>query len=129
MAKRLLMVDDNESFTRITSRTAGLLGFTTKNCHEPDQALDAFLTFKPDVLMIDLCMPEKDGFDVANEILLTGIPVAIIFVSGFGSSYLRMAEGVAKFHAHPNVSVLGKPFRRAELAEALTKATASIADG
>ena len=45
-----------------------------------------------------MIMPEKDGIDVLNEILLTGIPVKVVLTSGYSDSYLRLAEGVAKFH-------------------------------
>ena len=59
-----------------------------------------------------------------NEILLTGIPVKVVLTSGFSDSYLRLAEGVAKFHENENVSVLRKPFRREELVNLLTELTA-----
>jgi CheY-like chemotaxis protein len=71
--------------------------------------------------MIDMIMPEKDGIDVLNEVLLTGIPVKVVLTSGFSESYLRLAEGVAKFHDNPNVSTLRKPFRREELVQLLTR--------
>ena len=53
-----------------------------------------------------------------------GIPVKVVLTSGFSESYLRLAEGVAKFHENPNVSVLRKPFRREELVRLLTELTA-----
>ena len=77
-----------------------------------------------DVLMLDMIMPEKDGIDVLNEVLLTGIPVKVVLTSGFSESYLRLAEGVARFHDNPNVSVLRKPFRREELMQLLRELTA-----
>jgi hypothetical protein len=61
---------------------------------------------------------------VLNEILLTGIPVKVVLTSGFSDAYLRLAEGVARFHENPNVSVLRKPFRREELMKLLTALTA-----
>ena len=69
-------------------------------------------------------MPEKDGIDVLNEILLTGIPVKVILTSGFSDAHLRLAEGVAKFHDNEHVSVLRKPFRRDELMALLKELTA-----
>jgi hypothetical protein len=55
---------------------------------------------------------------------LTGIPVKIVLTSGFSDSYLRLAEGVAKFHENEDVSVLRKPFRREELVTLLRDLTA-----
>jgi CheY-like chemotaxis protein len=71
-----------------------------------------------------MIMPEKDGIDVLNEVLLTGIPVKVVLTSGFSDSYLRLAEGVAKFHENPDVSVLRKPFRRDELIALLQRLSA-----
>ena len=45
----------------------------------------------------------------------------VVLTSGFSDSYLRLAEGVAKFHDNPNVSILRKPFRRDELVDLLTR--------
>jgi hypothetical protein len=58
---------------------------------------------------------------VLNEILLTGYPVKVVLTSGFSESYLRLAEGVAKFHENPDVSILRKPFRREELMDLLSR--------
>lgn len=70
-------------------------------------------------------MPEKDGIDVLNEVLLTGIPSKIILTSGYSEAYLRLAEGAAKFHESGQVSILKKPFRRGDLIGLLTELTAA----
>lgn len=115
MDRRLLLVDDEARFGRTVARTAAALGYATELCNDAERALDAFIAFRPHVVMIDLCMPEKDGIEVADEIMLTGIPVGIIFISGYGAGFLRTAKDLARFHDHPNVALLSKPFRREEL--------------
>ena len=66
-----------------------------------------------------MIMPEKDGIDVLNDVLLTGIPAHIVLTSGYSDAYLRLAAGVAKFHESGRVSILKKPFRRNELIQLL----------
>ena len=124
MAKKLLVIDDQTGITKVVGLIARQLGLNTRTTNDPSQATEVFIAFKPDVLMLDMIMPEKDGIDVLNEILLTGIPVKVVLTSGFSDSYLRLAEGVAKFHANKNVSILRKPFRREELVKLLTELTA-----
>ena len=121
MATKLLVVDDQSGITRVVEMIARQLGLNVRTLNSSAQATETFITFKPDILMLDMIMPEKDGIDVLNEILLTGYPVKIVLTSGFSDSYLRLAEGVAKFHENPNVSVLRKPFRREELMDLLSK--------
>jgi CheY-like chemotaxis protein len=121
MQKRLLVIDDSKRFATTLSRMASDVGYTAMPCTDPQQALDVFLSFRPDVVMIDLCLPEKDGLEVADEILLTGRPVGVIFTSGYGTGFLQAAADVARFHDHGKVAMLGKPFRRYQFAEALDK--------
>jgi CheY-like chemotaxis protein len=120
MAKKLLVVDDQSGITRVVEMIARQLGLNVRSLNSSAQATETFIAFKPDILMLDMIMPEKDGIDVLNEILLTGYPVKIVLTSGFSDSFLRLAEGVAKFHDNPNVSVLRKPFRREELIDLLS---------
>ena len=100
------------------------LGLQTMALNSSAEATETFIAFQPDVLMLDMIMPEKDGIDVLNEILLTGIPVKVVLTSGFSDAYLRLAEGVARFHDNPNVTTLRKPFRREELKQLLSDLTA-----
>jgi CheY-like chemotaxis protein len=123
MAKKLLVIDDQTGITKVIEMIARQLGLNVRSLNSSAEATEAFITFKPDVLMLDMIMPEKDGIDVLNEVLLTGLPVKVILTSGFSDSYLRLAEGVAKFHEHPDVAVLRKPFRREELIELLSRLT------
>jgi CheY-like chemotaxis protein len=124
MAKKLLVIDDQAGITKVVEMIARQLGITTRTLNNSSQATETFIAFKPDILILDMIMPEKDGIDVLNEVLLTGIPVKVVLTSGFSDSYLRLAEGVAKFHDNPDVSVLRKPFRRDELVELLRRLTA-----
>jgi DNA-binding NtrC family response regulator len=115
MAKKLLIIDDQTGITKVVELIAMQLGLIARSLNSSSQATEVFMAFKPDVVILDMIMPEKDGIDVLNEILLTGIPVKVILTSGFSDSYLRLAEGVAKFHDNEHVSILRKPFRRHEL--------------
>ncbi len=121
MAKKLLVIDDQTGITKVVEMIAQQLGLDTRSLNSSAQATETFIAFEPNILMLDMIMPEKDGIDVLNEILLTGIPVKVVLTSSFSESYLRLAEGVAKFHDNPNVSILRKPFRREELLNLLSE--------
>ncbi len=124
MPKKLLVIDDQTGITKVVEMIARQLGLNAKSLNSSSSATETFIAFKPDILILDMIMPEKDGIDVLNEVLLTGIPVKVVLTSGFSDSYLRLAQGVAKFHENPNVSILRKPFRRDELVQLLTELAA-----
>ena len=84
MEWRLLVVDDDPRLTGIVALTAAQLGILTRECNDPRLALDAFVEFRPDVVMIDIYMPELDGwgflqqFAEIRDSLIKKIEVCII---------------------------------------------------
>jgi CheY-like chemotaxis protein len=121
MEQKLLIIDDQLGMAKVIALIAESLGLETKIVTCPLRATDAFLEFRPDVVMVDMIMPEKDGIDVLHEILLTGIECRVILTSGLSEAYLRLAQGIARFYGR-EVGVLRKPFRRNELVAALLPA-------
>jgi two-component system response regulator MtrA len=115
MRGKLLVIDDQASITKVVDLVASKIGLEVKTVNDPLLALDAYIDFQPDIVILDMIMPEKDGVDVLNEMLLTGIKTRIILTSGFSESYLRLAESVARFHDNDRIFILKKPFRRDEL--------------
>ena len=124
MAKRLLIVDDQAGITKVVGLIAQQLGLDFKALNSSVNATEEFIDYRPDVLILDMIMPEKDGIDVLNEVLLSGIPTRIILTSGYSEAYLRLAQGVAQFHDSGQVTILRKPFRRQELVSLLQQLTA-----
>ena len=119
--RKLLVIDDQPGITRVVKLIANEMGIETEGVNLPARALDTFLIFRPDIVMIDMIMPEMDGIEILNEILLTGCQAHVILTTGFGEGYLRLAEALARYHDHERYSILRKPFRRDELADELNR--------
>jgi CheY-like chemotaxis protein len=117
-----MIVDDQVSLTKIVTMIAEQMGLCVHVVNDSTAALDAYLEHRPDILMLDMIMPEKDGVDVLNEIMLTGIDSQVILTSGFTESYARLAASVAQFHNKQPVFLLKKPFRRDKLIAVLREA-------
>ena len=122
-SKKLLIIDDHTGVTSVIRTTAGQMGFTCETVNQPERAVATFLSFKPDLVILDMMMPETDGIDVLNAIMLTDIPAKFILTSGYGDEFLRMGEQIVKRHRQEAVSVLKKPFRREALVTVLTAAS------
>jgi len=117
--RRLLIVDDQVGMTRVIAMVANQLGLEVKVLNSSLHAVETFLEFRPDIVILDMIMPEKDGIDVLHEILLTGQETRVVLTSGLSESYLRLAEGVAHFHDVRDITILRKPFRRHDLLNVL----------
>lgn len=122
MTLRLLTVDDDVRLTRVVALAAMQLGVETMQINDPAKALEAFVSFRPDVILLDVFMPELDGIDVLHEILLADIPTRVILTTGDDEELLSVAREVVRFHGVEEPIMLPKPFRRAELLTALTRA-------
>jgi CheY-like chemotaxis protein len=123
MAERLLIIDDEVGLTKVVGLVARQLGMEFRAINTSLAATEVFIDYQPDIVIIDMVMPDKDGIDVLDEIMLTGIPARIVVTTGHCKAYLRLAEGVAKFHGDEQVHFLKKPFRRIDLVELLKKIT------
>jgi two-component system response regulator MprA len=120
MTKKLLVIDDEKSITTIIDKIASGLGYRVKTSNDPATALADLAVFQPDILMLDIVMPNLDGIDILRQVLAAGVAIRIIIMTGFGSSFLRLGQAIADFHDHPPVAKLAKPFRRVDVVALLT---------
>jgi two-component system, LytTR family, response regulator len=77
-------------------------------------AVDAIVRYKPDVVFLDIRMPELDGFEVIGELAPGEVP-AIVFVTAFGDHAARAFDANA-------LDYLLKPYDPERLAESLNRA-------
>jgi signal transduction histidine kinase len=68
-ASRILMLDDSVANTCLVSHVLQRLGFTNvASINDPRQILSTLDSFAPDLLLLDLAMPEVSGFDVLETL-------------------------------------------------------------
>jgi DNA-binding response OmpR family regulator len=67
MAK-IMVVDDDEDFTTLYKTTLTAAGFDTTTVNKSSAAIEMAYLIKPDIFVIDLMMPDLDGFELARMI-------------------------------------------------------------
>ena len=87
-------------------------------CRNGAEILDALNTHKPDLLMLDVQMPELDGFAVLNQVPPESLPI-IIFTTAFDRHAVRAFEANA-------LDYLLKPFDQERLHQAVNRARAEL---
>ena len=65
---RVLVVDDEEHITELLAMALGYQGFEVERAANGREALDAVARRAPDLLVLDVMMPELDGFEVARRL-------------------------------------------------------------
>jgi two-component system, OmpR family, response regulator MtrA len=76
---RVLVVDDDPALAEMLTIVLRTEGFESLVCPTGDRALGAFREFRPDVVLLDLMLPGKDGIDVCKEIRAeSGVPIVML---------------------------------------------------
>ncbi len=76
---RVLVVDDDEALAEMLTLVLRNEGFLSHTVTRGDEALAAFRTFRPDVVLLDLMLPGRDGIDVCREIRAeSGVPIVML---------------------------------------------------
>jgi two-component system, OmpR family, response regulator len=78
---RLLVVDDEETILELLSGSLRLAGFEVTTAASGIEALRAAAASRPDLILLDVMMPNGDGFEVVRRMRSSGPDVPVIFLS------------------------------------------------
>lgn len=106
---RLLMIDDDRTLAMLLRSVLAAHGYELDWADRPSSGLPK-LQQHPDLLLLDVMLPERDGFDVCRELRAAGNPIPIIMLTGRGADTDRI-QGL-KLGAD---DYLPKPFNHLEL--------------
>ncbi len=84
---RIMLVDDEENILISLTFLLRKEGYEVRSAKNGLDALDLYKSFKPDVILLDVMMPEMDGFTVAGMIrsLDADSETSIIFLTAKGT--------------------------------------------
>lgn len=65
---RIMIVDDDENIAELISLYLNREGYETKEYYSGIEALKEFTSFTPDLIILDIMLPEMDGYEICTEI-------------------------------------------------------------
>ena len=68
MAQRILVVDDDKQIARLIRSYLEQAGFQVNVAHDGETALHALRRERPDLVVLDLMLPDRDGWDVTRTV-------------------------------------------------------------
>jgi two-component system OmpR family response regulator len=83
---RVLVVDDEPSIVDAISMTLRHQGFCVEAAETGKDALAAVTRWRPDVIVLDVMLPDVDGFEVARRLSADNEPVPILFLSALDNT-------------------------------------------
>lgn len=104
---RILVADDDEDTVASLSRLLRAQGYAVRGVHRGTEVLQAIFSFAPDVVLLDISMPQMSGYEVARtlrERYGSARPV-LIAVTGHAEESDRHQARAAGFEHH-----VAKPF-------------------
>ncbi|MBA3506617.1 MAG: response regulator, partial [Betaproteobacteria bacterium] len=115
---RILVADDNMDLATMVAQLLELSGHEVCVAHTGAAALDAAGVFNPDVALIDIGLPDMDGYEVATRLRneQSDCTATLIAVTGFGRDVDRQRSKSAGFAHH-----LVKPIDFDQLSSLLTR--------
>ena len=83
MATKLLIVDDDRNICEILRLYFSNEGYEVKTAQDGAEGVNLFKVYEPDLVLLDIMMPKKDGWQVCREIReMSGKPVIMITAKG-----------------------------------------------
>lgn len=79
MGQRILVIEDDQSIAEIVGILLRAEGFEVSYCADGNQALNAFQVVNPDLVLLDLMLPGRDGIEICRAIReFSGIPIVML---------------------------------------------------
>lgn len=83
---KILVVEDDKHISELISLYLSKEGFEVKQIYDGNSALNEFANYQPDLVLLDLMLPGKDGYSICREIRKTS-PVPIIILTAKGETF------------------------------------------
>ncbi|MEV1067116.1 response regulator transcription factor [Streptomyces sp. NPDC050263] len=79
--ERLLVVDDEPAIVDTVTRFLRFIGYEVRTAATGREALSLAREFLPDLVLLDIMLPDSDGFEVLHRLRADGLPVAVVFLT------------------------------------------------
>ena len=118
---RLLAVDDSVDSADLVARVATKCGYEAQATSDPRRVRALVASWKPEILTLDLCMPEADGIDLLAVLEEAGYDGVLVIISGQDGWFRKAASRLAETRGLKVVDDLQKPVNIAALRDLLSR--------
>jgi len=97
-----LVVEDNVDAAQSLAMLLQVSGHQVRMAHTGPTALEAALDYRPNVVLLDISLPEMDGYEVAKRIRQQPVlhNVVLVAMTGYGRDADRQRSQEVGFNAH-----------------------------
>jgi EAL domain-containing protein (putative c-di-GMP-specific phosphodiesterase class I)/FixJ family two-component response regulator len=114
-SRRILILDDDAAVGQTIQWIAESLGFEAEFVTRPEEFFQRLDRMSPDIITIDLVMPELDGVEIMRLLAERKCAAKIVISSGMGTRVLDAAQRSATEHGLSIAGVISKPISKEAL--------------
>jgi DNA-binding NtrC family response regulator len=107
---KIFLVDDDELIISMLSRALKKEGYTVTSETHTDEIVRKIQSWSPDVLLLDINLPERSGIEVLEEVMQTGLNLEVVMLTADDT-----AETAVKAMKLGAADYLTKPFNMEEV--------------
>jgi len=90
MTARILLADDNDAFREATGQLLERAGYSVVTAQDGQEALQAIGRDRPDLILLDIMMPDLDGITVLKHIRDQDLLTGVVMITAFGSEEIAV---------------------------------------
>jgi len=120
--RRLLVIDDEPDIAQYIGQVAEGLGYETRVTTDAENFKESYNGFEPDVIVLDVVMPEIDGIELVKYLATQECGARILVISGYAQRYLDNTKALGEAFGLMSVTAMSKPIELPKLEEFLSAA-------
>lgn len=107
----VLVIDDRTDVATTIAAMCRAIGFHAEAASDGLPVRVLLERLHPDCLILDIMMPDEDGFEILKEVAIFDSRIAVLLVTGHGDTWLRMGVTLGRAHGLQLVQAAAKPVR------------------
>jgi DNA-binding response OmpR family regulator len=121
MNKKILFVDDEIDICILVREGLQRSGFYVDSHTDPQFVLQNFKSAFYDLLLLDIKMPNMDGFNLYEQLRKQDATAKVCFLTAFEISDEQLTKGMSSMGSHEKPCFIQKPIRIRELVQRINE--------
>ena len=76
--RKILIVDDEERIRELIKMNLELAGYECSEAEDGEVAIEKMKEVKPDLALLDIMLPKKNGYEIAEDFIKADIPIIFL---------------------------------------------------
>ena len=118
--RRMLVIDDEPDIAEFVGQVGEGLGYDVRVTSDVESFKASFEGYSPDVVVLDVVMPEIDGIEIVKYLAANNCEARILVISGYAQRYLDNTKVLGEAFGLKSITAMTKPIDLPQLEEFLS---------